>query len=396
MKPASLKLIFLGILTLVYNFFFWNEKLGLNLLLFSVLLIIGLMYFYQESLQATNTKIAIAFTLIAAVMVVLHNSLTSKLAHVTSFLIMVGFLHVRHFRTVYYPLADYCINFFEVLPNAGKGIQQWFAQSGFGSSQTAKSLLKLRFSFVPLVFFSVFFTIFKVANPIFSDLSNAFFNSIYTIFEQFFTTFSLPRLLFILGGLYLIGSFLYHWSSASLLTREQAQRDTIGRQRRFVKSNLIAFKPLALKNEYTAAIMLIISVNALLLIVNIIDIRWLWFNFDYQAIRDFSVLIHEGTYMLIMSILLSMGILLFYFRRSLNFYAQNKLLVQASYVWIFQNCILGVSVLLRCYYYFHEHGLAYKRIGVVVFLLLTYVGLYTLYLKISRKKSFFYLLRVNS
>ncbi len=397
MKPSSLELTLVVILALLYNYFFWNEQLGLNLLIFSSLLIGTLAVFYKESLQATPVKVSIAFTLISAVIVVWHNSLTSKLAHITSLLIMTGLLHQYRYRTVYNALAGYVVNFFQVMPLYFSGMQTWLSQSKVGTSKTGRSLAQLRFSFIPLVFFSIFFAIFKVANPVFSDLSDTFFQSIGTVLERFFTEFSVVRCFFFLSGLYLVASALYYKPFQDILNRETQKSDWLTRKRRFVKNALhIRIPILGLKNEHTTALMLIGSVNALLLLVNIIDIRWLWFNFDYGTAGNLAKLVHEGTYMLILSILLSMALLLYYFRNNLNFYSKNQRLTQLAYVWIFQNCILAFSVLLRCYHYIHEYGLAYKRIGVVIFLVLTYIGLYTLYLKISRKKSFFYLLRVNS
>jgi hypothetical protein len=53
-------------------------------------------------------------------------------------------------------------------------------------------------------------------------------------------------------------------------------------------------------------------------------------------------------------------------------------------------------VFLRNYHYIDFHGLAYKRIGVIVFLALVLVGLVTLFFKIRDKKSFYHLLRVNA
>jgi hypothetical protein len=50
---------------------------------------------------------------------------------------------------------------------------------------------------------------------------------------------------------------------------------------------------------------------------------------------------------------------------------------------------------MRNYHYIHFHGLAYKRIGVIVFLALMLVGLVTLYMKIERRRTLIYLLRVN-
>jgi hypothetical protein len=134
----------------------------------------------------------------------------------------------------------------------------------------------------------------------------------------------------------------------------------------------------------------------LLVVVNVIDVRWLWFNFDPRQAGNLTKLVHEGTYMLILSILLSMGILIYYFRSNQNFYPKNGLLKAAAYLWLVQNAVLSVSVLIRCGYYISEYGLAYKRIGVVIFLGLVFFGLFTLYRKISGQKSFYYLLRTNA
>jgi hypothetical protein len=50
---------------------------------------------------------------------------------------------------------------------------------------------------------------------------------------------------------------------------------------------------------------------------------------------------------------------------------------------------------VRNYYYIRDFGLAYNRIGVFFFLLLTLFGLLTLCVKIRDRKSFFFLYRIN-
>jgi hypothetical protein len=112
-----------------------------------------------------------------------------------------------------------------------------------------------------------------------------------------------------------------------------------------------------------------------------------------MSLKEF---VHEGTWLLIVSILLSMAILLHQFRGNLNFHPNNRTLLMLASAWLVQNFILGVSVFLRNYHYISFHGLAYKRIGVIVFLLLMLVGLASLYVKIRQRKTFFYLLRVNA
>jgi len=153
---------------------------------------------------------------------------------------------------------------------------------------------------------------------------------------------------------------------------------------------------LNLKNEFRSAVILTSLVNLLLLIINIIDIYWVWFNFELTNDFDLSQFVHEGTYLLILSILLSMGIMLYYFRRNINFYTKKIPLQILSYIWIFQNLILLISVAVRNLHYIEHYDLAYKRIGVFFFLTFVLFGLITLYLKIKNKKTIYYLLKTNA
>ncbi|MEP7265818.1 MAG: DUF4173 domain-containing protein, partial [Bacteroidota bacterium] len=155
------------------------------------------------------------------------------------------------------------------------------------------------------------------------------------------------------------------------------------------------YRTTALKNEFRAAIFLFSCLNIILLLVNLIDINWVWFNFDWsgQYLKQF---VHEGTWLLIASIIISMVLVLFFFRGNLNFFTKNKPLKVLCYIWLIQNCILVISVGIRNLYYIQHFALAYKRIGVLIFLLLTLIGILTIIYKIQNRKSAFYTTRVNA
>jgi hypothetical protein len=86
----------------------------------------------------------------------------------------------------------------------------------------------------------------------------------------------------------------------------------------------------------------------------------------------------------------------YFFRKNLNFYTKNTLLKQLVFVWIAQNAFLVLSVLVRNLQYIQGFGLAYKRIGVLLFLIATLVGLATMVVKVAQQKTFSYLLRINT
>ena len=153
---------------------------------------------------------------------------------------------------------------------------------------------------------------------------------------------------------------------------------------------------MALRNENKTGIISLFLLNVLLLLVNYLDVAYVWFGFTYNNQINLAAYVHEGTGLLIFSIVLAMAILLFFFRGNLNFYKKNNWLRFGAYAWLLQNMVLVVSVLLRDYYYILHMGLAYKRIGVLVFLLLVLFGLLTVFIKIKQIKTTYFLLRVNA
>ena len=130
--------------------------------------------------------------------------------------------------------------------------------------------------------------------------------------------------------------------------------------------------------------------------MNYTDIRYVWLDFEFEGVGSLSQFVHEGTYLLILSILLSKGFIIFYFRKNLNFYPNNRLLRILAVTWMVQNALLALSVAIRNWYYVQYYALAYKRIGVFIFLILVFFGLITMMIKIQRRNTGYQLLRANA
>jgi hypothetical protein len=180
-------------------------------------------------------------------------------------------------------------------------------------------------------------------------------------------------------------------TSLGLLKMDTNGNDNLYRTRR---KSFIKFKNTGLKTQYLSGIVLLASLNVLILYFNILDFTYLWFGFvwDGSFLKEF---VHEGTWALVFSVFISAGIALYFFRHNLNFYSKNKWLKRLTIIWIAQNIIMVFSVVLRNYWYINYFGLAYKRIAVLFFLLLTIIGLITIIIKILKLKSTFYLWRIN-
>ena len=393
---------------IAYNYFFWKENLGLNLFLFALIIIISLFIGKRDAFKSKNVQITLVGTVLTAIMVVAQNSALAKTAHVISILLFATFIHESQMRSVVFALLHMLSGLFRIPKRYVEHIDV-----------RIRNIPRLflffriaRISIIPLSIAFVFYILYSLANPIFVDYSANLWHSLIDVFEFIFRQISPGRILFVLLGA-LVLSVIYFRNEAQLFLRkdlsfaEKLERIRKPKEKRDVLWSSITrqpiyppseapFKSIALKNQNRRGIVLLLFVNFLLLLENLIDIKWLWFGFKLPEGFSLQHYVREGTGFLIISILLSMGLLLFYFRRNLNFYSKNNFLKILAYAWIGQNVILCISIFLRNYHYIDFHGLAYKRIGVDVFLLLTVIGLLTLYNKIRNVKSAYYLVRLNT
>ena len=196
-------------------------------------------------------------------------------------------------------------------------------------------------------------------------------------------------LLFLLGLVF--ANFAFRKKTEKLMTYEAGLDETIVRKRKKIFLHGLSQ---TLKNRNFFGVMLLGMLNIVLLFFNISDIRYVWFySWDGMFLKEF---VHEGTWILTFAILISQMIALLFFRENLNFYSRNRLLKILTMIWLAQNCLMTLSVGIRNFWYVKYFGLAFGRITVFFFLLLVIVGLISIMIKVSKRKTMFYLLKVNS
>lgn len=389
------KLLILSFFTLLYNVFFWEENWGLNIFIFNALILATVSYLYRENLPKNHLAwLTITCTILASIAVLYHNTINSKMAWFISFIATIATLQNPHLQLLLNAWTFFATNLIGAIPSLPKEITKIFKNFSNRSNKIKIANKKLGLLVIPLAIFTVFYLIFNSANPVFAEYNSKIFDSFTHLFQNIFENISFVRLIFILFGFWFLSAFIYRWEIDEVF-QEIFLKGNHFIVRNRTKRETADFNLLDLKNEYQIAFLVVASVNLLLFVVNLIDIRFLWFGFQLPVGIKLADLVHEGTYTLIFSILLSMAILLYYFRKNLNFYQNNVWLKRLARIWLFQNGILVISVIFRCYYYIEEHGLAYKRIGVILFLVLTFVGLITFYDKILNKKSAYHLVHVN-
>lgn len=385
-KKIDLLLVFIS--AIIITFLFHRQALGLNLFVFEIILFSWFYFSKQYRFRGKNMLTLGIGLLITALFTVLTHSLFSYIINFLTLFIYIGVL--------IYPEVSSIIN------SVGLAFSNLFhSQARFIKELTSINvkgqkfggfIRKYRIFIIPVIIILLFILIYRRSNPIFDKLFvriGEFFQTYLSfIFEDFD---SLIIFTFIIG--IIISSFIFlRTSNPQIIESDLSSSTELKRQKKNIQKN---FRVTSLKNEYKAGVFLLLVLNVILLTLNVIDINWVWFNFEWEG-QYLKQFVHEGTYLLILSILISLALVLYFFRGNINFYSNNKLLKSLSYFWLAQNGILLISVAIRNFYYINYFSLAYKRIGVIIFLVLTIYGLYTVLIKVRRRKSAFYLFKSNS
>jgi hypothetical protein len=404
MKAATLKIILITAGAVLFNIIFWQEKMALNALLFDAFVLWSVFYLYPAAFTKPGMKWLLLAHVVVLAAVIVHNTALSKLGFSVTLLLVVVFTQYLH-RSVWYAAAsaigNYVLFIFSFLENI-----KLIKVRGARPAGLKKAI---RLLIIPLLIAGVFFLLYSFSNAVFQDMTNDIGNALGKFFDSLFTWFSWDRFGFLLLGGFITGGLLLKMHSNYFSQKDLSHHNDLWRK----KNNMLRYKNsaafdvlsifmgrfangiMALRNENIVGMISLAMLNLLVLFINVIDIKYVWFGFTYTPGLDLKSYVHDGTGMLIFSIVLAMAVLLFFFRGNLNFYKKNKWLRYGAYGWIFQNAILVVSVLLRDLYYIQYMGLAYKRIGVLVFLTMVLMGLVTVFIKIYQRKTSYYLLRVN-
>lgn len=367
----------------LFTFLFYKQSFGINLLLFELIIIAIILFVQKDKLQSVYARFICAATVISGASVVINYTTFAIVINILSFFILTGVL--------IYPRAKSLMTSLELsFSNTVLSLQKFF--DDMGEMKTAGISFRtiahrLKILVIPFVIVGLFLTIYNVSSPFFN---NAFADAMTKINDLLKKVDFNLVLVFTSGILCSIYPLVRVPLPVSIDKDKNASLLMLRMRKRVRLAN-----PFALKREVISAKFLLIVLNLLLFVVNALDIWYVWFNFTWNGfyLKQF---VHEGTYLLILSILISIGIVLYFFRGNVNFYKRSGILKKLAMLWMIQNAVLAVSVGIRNYWYIEYFALAYKRIGVIFFLLLTLYGIYTVIMKIRNRHSAFYLFRNNS
>ena len=408
LNSLNKRLIILISLIVIYNFFFWRETLGVNIVVFSLLTAISVIYLNPASIRGRLVIVSLISIVYSSALVIINNSAFSKFSIFTCLIIFTGFVHQRELKTVFSAGMTAAISFFMFPYNIIEGSKK----SGNKYPVFRFVMKSAKLILLPILIIPVFYSLYAYANPLFNSYSVTFWDTISEYLNNILADYPFVRFMHIFLGLVLLMGVLYNNNVTAFRDLDNWFRDSLGRSKvnkllfrnkedvyksSISRMGLIKIKMNSLISEYRIGIIFLVMINSLILFLNILDINFVWFGFEPKQVDNLAYYVHEGTYVLIFSIVLSMFIMLYLFRGNINFYSKNSLLKYLAYLWIFQNGIMAVSVALRNIYYIeYYYALSYKRIGVMIFLLLTFIGLVTMVLKIRDKRTTYNIIKINS
>ncbi|PWS28531.1 hypothetical protein DHW03_01350 [Pedobacter yonginense] len=388
---------------LLFNFLFWKERLALNLMIYSIFLMMTT-FINPEVINSAKLKMYGSAHLLAALLVVINNSDLTLVSYYISLLAFIGIAHNQQIRTIFVSILAALLQLVTVPFNAIKNLTT--VRIG---NLSLKPLFKLlKYILIPITIIIIFTSLYSAASQVFAHYVSLMLthvgNALAEVINFFFKDLDFARIIYFCFGLLLTSGLLIPFFDKSLQKAELKCTEQLVRLRKGKTTTAwfefleiftggLLHRKLALKTEYIIGLISFISLNLLLLLLNTIDVTTLWFG--YKPSGNFSSELHQGTNSLIFSILMAMLVIIYFFRGNLNFFSKSKTLRTLAFAWMVQNCILIISVLIRDGYYIEFHGLTHKRIGVLVFALLCIIGLSTVYIKVAKQKTLFYLFQTN-
>jgi hypothetical protein len=354
--------------TLSYGFLFYHQNVGLNFLLFSIILICLLIWLKPELIKSKNWLLVASLTLLAGTFVLLYGSSLAIFSNCICFLILPA-LSTNNLSSI---IVNLCSGIWSV----GAAIALVVAKIKNELNQNADSQIKntsLKFLtfLIPAFLILIFFFLYKNANPLFENYTNFI---------------SGEWILFNLGGLYLIYGFIHQQRIKQFDEWENQQ--SVNLDSKTFKENKL--------NEKKSFTFLFVVLNAMLIFINILDINYLYLGAGMPEGITHKEFVHKGVNTLIFSILLGISLVLYSFRGALNFSSHNKMLKMFVYLWLIQNLFMVFSTVIRNYMYIDNALLTYKRIGVYYWLFFAALGLITTGIKVWKVKRAWYLIRSNS
>lgn len=360
---------------IIFSILFYKQATGLNYLLFTGLVTAVLAYFNPEKIKTKQWWYYAGLTMLCGVAVFYVNSNLSVFACILSLFIFSGksfnyknsiilnlvFSVGSVISSVVFVILDHVqLRKQKVLPANTKKLKIYFGIA------------------ISLIIAVVFFALYQQANPLFKEFTK----------NIDLSWISIGWCLFTVWGFLMIYGLVYYRDVAVFSEWDIKFNRTL-------ENTAPASEAREINNNTVIALSLFGILNLMLVFVNSLDLANLLGSHELPKGVFLSDFVHNAVWSLVFSIIIAVGLIMWFFKGDLNFNKQSKTLKLLVYLWILQSAVMVISAMVRNSWYVAEYQLTYLRIGVYIFLSLSLIGLFFTFLKINKTKSAWYLVRQN-
>jgi hypothetical protein len=358
--------------SLIFTLLFYNESVGVNLAIFGLVLTGIICYCFQDRFTSRSHLLLVITSVLSSMAFAWYGDFVSFLALALS----VIFLQFKTQEPNLKIVQVFPVVFLNGITSLGRMLMftQWLPKREI-KNDFAKKLIA--YFLIPIVFVGLFFIVYAFGSDHFSALFTDYYLDV-----NFF-----QLILIALLGFYLSFTFWNYWIPEafsdynSMLDNDFKDEKSIRNQR--------TFSFLDIDFERRSGEITLVLLNVLLLVF-IVTYNYEQF-FEVVEKSKLSAATHERVNAVIFSIIMAVGVIMFYFKGGFNFDKKAKNLKRLSKIWIVLNGILIISTIIKNSEYVSFFGLTYKRLGVYAFLILAIIGLVFTFLKITKQKTNGYL-----
>lgn len=352
--------------TALFVILFYDQDMGLN---FGILGILYAILNFFKTLQKDKTGtfyILTATSILSGIAFAWFGDFASFLAVASSLLLLAYKSKNRNMKILFLIpvfITNACTSICRVFM-----LDKWLPQRNVpGMWQKI-----MAFVLIPFILISVFFGIYTAGSDHFASL---------------FTDYELDVDIWQIFCLTVLGFFIAfnYWNFAveKLIYKSHCVLDNDFQKNVRIPKATWSF--LDLEAERMSGVVSFFCLN-ILLVFFIITYNYEQFYEVSKAPVQLSEETHERVNAVIMSIVMAILVIMFYFKSDFNFDPKAKLLKILAKVWIALNAVLILSAAAKNYEYIVNYAFTYKRLGVFAFLLLSLVGLGLTFIKIQKQK----------
>lgn len=352
--------------TAIFVALFYNENIGLNLGILAIVYSVLTVFKTPEKNRTRTFMILLVTSIFSGIAFAWYGDFASFLAVVSS-LLLLSYRSQNKRMKILLLIPVFVVNCFTFICRVFN-LDKWLPK------RNASGLWQkvLAFVLIPLIFISIFFGIYSAGSDHFA--------SIFTDYEldvNFWQLLCISILGFFMAfnyWNYSVEKLIYKQNH--ILANEFEAKDKIQKA---------TYSFLDLNSERMSGVISFFCLNILLVFFIIT------FNYEqfYEAVKtpnQLSEETHERVGAVIMSIVMAILVIMFYFKSNFNFDSKAGLMKILVKIWIVLNAVLVISAMLKNTEYIINYGFTYKRLGVYAFLILSLIGLVMTFIKIQMKK----------